>query len=354
MKRKRPKIAGKVGFPPGTLVHVGTRHDEPTRCRVLVYDSNHVDEYAAASVDDLLPLKRSGAVFWAQISGVADAGAIGKIATLFGIHPLVAEDIMNTIQRPKLEEFENYLFVNMRAPLLKGSEDELEFEQVSLIFGDGFVLSFTESDLPLFEPVADRVLKGKGLIKGRGADFLAYSLIDIMVDQFFVVLEKLGEQVEFLDEELVIEPSPAFLREIHLLKRDMLYLHKAIWPVREIIGSLDRCTLSFCSKETSPYFRDAYDHVIQVIDMVETYRDMVSGMLDIYLSSVSYKLNEVMKVLTIISTIFIPLSFIAGVYGMNFENMPELKWPNAYYGVLGLMLAIALGMVRYFWVKKWL
>jgi magnesium transporter len=197
-------------------------------------------------------------------------------------------------------------------------------------------------------------LAGKGRLRGQGSDYLAYALLDVVVDQFFVVLEDMGEAIEFLDEELVLQPGPPLLRQIHAFKRQMIYLHKAVWPVREIIGTFERCSSTLRSPETGPYLRDAYDHIIQVIDTVETYRDLISGMLDIYLSSISYRLNEVMKVLTIISTLFIPLTFIAGVYGMNFENMPELKWEYGYFAVWGIMGIITIGMLRYFRAKKWL
>lgn len=320
--------------------------------------------------EELLPFRPSRAVSWMEINGIHDVKAIEEIGRHFSIHPLVLEDILNTTQRPKFEEYDNYLFLVARVPFVKHDEAmpenhrkesartnhkvEIAFEQVSLLFGKDWVISFSESDRSLFAPVRERILSGKGRLRSQGPDYLAYALLDVIVDQFFVVLEDLGEAIEFIDEELVRRPGPALLRQIHTFKRQMMYLHKAVWPVREIVGSFERCGSKVCSSETAPYLRDVYDHIVQAIDIVETYRDLISGMLDIYLSSISYRLNEVMKVLTIISTLFIPLTFIAGVYGMNFDYMPELRWQYGYYGVWSIMALVTLGMMRYFRSKKWI
>ena len=361
---------GKKGLPPGTLTHVGTVYSETIQIRRTEYDSSGADSQELTHWEELLPYRPSRAVAWMEINGIHDVKAIEEIGRQFLIHPLVLEDILNTTQRPKFEEYENYLFLVARIPFVHHDEEipdrhqksaartnhrlEIVFEQVSLLFGKDWVISFTENDRPLFDPVRTRILSDKGRLRSQGPDYLAYALLDVLVDQFFVVLEDLGEAIEFLDEELVRRPGPALLRQIHAFKRQMMYLHKAVWPVREIIGSFERCSSKFCSRETAPYLRDAYDHIIQVIDTVETYRDLISGMLDIYLSSISYRLNEVMKVLTIISTLFIPLTFIAGVYGMNFDYMPELRWQYGYYGVWSIMILVTLGMMRYFRSKKWI
>ena len=370
LKRMLSPYRGKKGFPPGTLTHVGSVYADKIQIRRTDYDATGADSRELARWEDLLPFQPSRNVSWIEISGISDIAAVEQIGREFSIHPLVLEDILNTTQRPKFEEYDNYLFLVMRVPFSSHNGEtsgvhpklaakanhklEISFEQVSLLFGKDWVLSFTESDQQLFTPVRERILNGKGRLRGQGADYLAYGLLDVIVDHFFTVLEDLGEAIEFLDEELVRQPGPALLRQIHVFKRQMMYLHKAVWPVREIIGAFERCGSRFCAPETGPYLRDAYDHIIQVIDTVETYRDLITGMLDIYLSSISYRLNEVMKVLTIISTLFIPLTFIAGVYGMNFEYMPELKWQYGYYGVWTIMLAVTLGMLRYFRNKKWL
>jgi magnesium transporter len=362
--------AGKRGFPPGTLTHVGSVYSDKIIVRRTDFEAAGANSDEFDRWQNLLPFQPNRAVSWIEMSGLHDASAIEKIGQQFSIHPLVLEDILNTTQRPKFEDFDNYIFLVMRVPFsLNNSEGEssqhkspgkrrhsmeLSFEQVSLLFGENWVLSFTESDRSLFAPVRERILNSKGRLRDQGADYLAYALLDVIVDQFFVVLEDLGDAIEFLDEELVQQPDPALLRQIHDFKRQMLYLHKSVWPVREVIGAFERCGSNFCSPGTRPYLRDAYDHIIQVIDTVETYRDLISGMLDIYLSSISYRLNEVMKVLTIISTLFIPLTFLVGVYGMNFENMPELHWQYGYFALWGVMVVVTLVMLRYFRARKWL
>ncbi len=370
LKRISTAYAGKKGFPPGTLTHVGAVYSEKIRVRQTDFDATGANTREFDEWEKLLPFHPSRTISWIEINGIHDVNAIEEIGRQFSIHPLVLEDILNTTQRPKFEEYDQYLFLVARIPFAQheaavanphhkssvktNHKLDISFEQVSLLFGENWVISFAESNGSLFTPVRERILNGKGRLRTQGADYLAYALLDVMVDQFFVVLEDLGDAIEFLDEELVRQPGPPLLRQIHAFKRQMMYLHKAVWPVREIIGTFERCSSRFCSAETGPYLRDAYDHIIQVIDTVETYRDLISGMLDIYLSSISYRLNEVMKVLTIISTLFIPLTFIAGVYGMNFEYMPELKWKYGYFAVWTVMGLVTLGMLRYFRTKKWL
>ena len=372
LKRMTSSYAGKKGFPPGTLTHVGTVYTDQTQVRRNDFEAGGAESRELEKWEDLLPFLPSRKITWIEVCGIHDVNAIEKIGQQFSIHPLVLEDILNTTQRPKFEESDDYLFLVMRVPFLqKNSETtsahpnnhnhlkpdhkyEIAFEQVSLLLGKDWLMSFTESERQLFTPLRERLLAGKGRLRGQGTDYLAYALLDVIVDQFFVVLEDLGEAIEFLDEELVLQPGPPLLRQIHSFKRQMIFLHKAVWPVREIIATFERCDSNLRSPETGPYLRDAYDHIIQVIDTVETYRDLISGMLDIYLSSISYRLNEVMKVLTIISTLFIPLTFIAGVYGMNFKNMPELRWEYGYFALWGVMGLITLGMLKFFRAKKWL
>ncbi|MHC1760225.1 MAG: magnesium/cobalt transporter CorA [Negativicutes bacterium] len=370
LKRMTSPYAGKKGFPPGTLTHVGSVFTDKIKVRRTDFETVGAESREMEKWEDLLPFQAARAASWIEIRGIHDVNVIEKIGQQFSIHSLVLEDILNTTQRPKFEDFGNYLFLVMRVPFshhtaeTEGSRRkspvkakhklEISFEQVSLLFGKDWVLSFTESDRDLFAPVRERIMSGKGKIRDHGTDYLAYALLDVIVDQFFVVLEDLGEAIEYLDEELVLRPGPMLLRQIHAFKRQMLYLHKAVWPVREVIGGFERSDSELCSPDIKLYLRDVYDHIIQVIDTVETYRDLISGMIDIYLSSISYRLNEVMKVLTIISTIFIPLTFIAGVYGMNFENMPGLKSDYGFIVVGCVMGTITLGMLRYFRLKKWI
>jgi magnesium transporter len=253
-----------------------------------------------------------------------------------------------------MEDYGDYLYVVVKMLHDKGKTGQVEAEQVSLIIGPNFVFSFQEGEGDVFEPIRERIRNGKGRLRKMGADYLAYSLLDAIVDYYFVILEKLGERVEFLEEELVTNPKTQTLQEIHHLKREMIFLRKAVWPLREVIGALERGESPLIQKGTSLYLRDVYDHTIQAIDTVETFRDMVSGMLDIYLSSVSNRLNAVMKVLTIIATVFMPLTFLAGVYGMNFKYMPELEWRWGYPLVWAVMIGIGGVMLIYFKRKKWL
>ena len=359
-----------IGVPPGTLHHIGDVYLEQISLRRTVYTATSAEMQEIEQVDSLLTGTTQAGTVWIEVNGLHDVETIEKIGRHFAIHPLVLEDILDTTQRPKFEEFDQYLFLVLRVPRVVKPVSEgkkkkaadytdeakgnIVFEQVSWLVGKNWLISFTETDRDLFEPVRARILTGKGRIRSQGTDYLAYALLDLTVDHFFSVLDELGDVLNYLDEALVIRPGPLQLKQIHFFKRQLLYLHKAVWPVREIIGSFERCESGLCNAETRPYLRDIYDHIIQVIDMVETYRDLVAGMLDIYLSSISYRLNEVMKVLTIISTIFIPLTFIAGVYGMNFESMPGLRWEYGFYAVGTLMLAVSLVMIKFFRIKKWL
>ena len=261
---------------------------------------------------------------------------------------------MNTGQRPKMEDFVDYIFVTLKMLHYSDEEKETKAEQVSVILGSNFVISFQESEGDVFDPIRERIRADKGRIRKMGADYLAYALMDATVDNYFTILEKLGDRIEGMEEELVVNPTPETLQAIHHLKREMIFPRKSVWPLREVINRLERWESSLIKKSTSIYLRDLYDHTIQVIDSIETFRDVLSGMLDIYLSSVSNRMNEVMKVLTIIATIFIPLTLVAGIYGMNFRFMPELETSVGYPIVLLLMLCIGVLMISYFRKKRWL
>ena len=289
------------------------------------------------------------------MSGLHQVELLERLNDCFGLHPLVLEDILNTDQRPKMEDFGDYLYIVLRMlDLDKKNGNAVVSEQISLILGKNFVLTFQEKEGDLFDPLRERIRNGKGRLRKMGPDYLVHALLDAIVDQYFVVLEKLGERIEFLEEELVTRPTPSTLHRLHQLKREMIFLRKSVWPLREVIGTLERGESSLIQASPDLYLRDIYDHTIQVIDNVETFRDMLSGMLDIYLSSISNRMNEIMKVLTIISTIFIPLTFIVGLYGMNFKFMPELEWPWGYPSVLLLMLGVTVFMLFFFRRKKWL
>jgi magnesium transporter len=348
------KFSKRPGLAPGTLVHVGEKKVEKIRIRMIDYDETNIEERELDSVDECFPYVDKSTVTWINIDGLHEVDVIEKIGKNFGLHPLVLEDIVHTEQRPKMEEFENYIFIITKMLSYDEAEQELSAEQFSMILGPNYIITFQETVGDVFEMVRERVRKGKGRIRKCPPDYLAYALIDAVVDHYFLVLEKIAERVESLEEELVTNPTPETLQTIHHLKRELIFLRKSVWPLRELIGGLERGESSLVQEKTTVFLRDVYDHTIQVIDTVETLRDMVSGMLDVYLSSVSNKMNEVMKVLTIIATIFIPMTFVAGIYGMNFEFMPELKWHYGYHIVWVIIIAIAVMMLIYFRRKKWL
>jgi magnesium transporter len=348
------KASNKIGLPPGTLVHIGERKVEKTRITILDYDAGQFQEEEVETAEECFPFKDKPTVTWINIDGIHEVEVIEKIGRHFNIHPLILEDILHTGQRPKMEDFEDYIFVVVKMLYYDDEAHEITSEQVSLILGSNFVISLQEREGDVFDPVRERIRKAKGRIRRLKADYLAYALIDTIVDHYFVVLEKIGERIEDMEEELITNPKPETLQNIHNLKRELIFLRKSVWPLREVISGLERGDSSLIDESTGIYFRDVYDHTISVADTVETFRDMVSGMLDTYLSSVSNKMNEVMKVLTIIATIFIPLTFVAGIYGMNFEFMPELKWHWGYFAALAVMVVVAIVMVIYFRRKTWL
>lgn len=343
----------KRGMPPGTLIHVGKKKMEKVRISVIDYDEKNLIEKDGISIEECKSFADSPSITWINVDGLHDPEVIEKIGTTFDIHPLLLEDIMNTEQRPKVEDYGKYMYFVLKMVYIDDRK-RICVEQVSIILGDTYVISFQERTGDVFESIRQRLKNKKGRIRTLKADYLAYSLIDSIIDHYFAILENISEVIEKLEGEVVEEPSKKTLQDIHMLKRNMLYLRKSVWPLREVISYLQRSESELIEDNTGFYLRDVYDHTIQVIDTLESFRDMVSGMLDIYLSSISQKLNEVMKVLTIIATIFIPLTFIAGVYGMNFAYMPELQWKWGYFAVLGVMLIVFVGMIIYFKRKKWL
>lgn len=349
--KKRSK---KAGLPPGTPVYVGERKDEKVKISILDYDQEHLEEKELEQVEECFSLKDTPTVTWINIDGIHQVDIIEKIGRHFGLHPLIQEDIANTEQRPKIEDFGSYIYIVLKMIYHDESDGEIKIEQVSLILGENVVISFQERKGDIFNHVRERIRRGKGRIRKMKADYLAYSLLDAVVDSYFFMLEKSGEQIEELEEKVVSESRPQNLQEIHRLKRTMIFLRRSVWPLREVINILERGESSLIQEATRIYLRDVYDHTIQVIDSVETFRDMLSGMHDTYLSSISNRMNEIMKVLTIIATIFIPLTFIAGIYGMNFKFMPELEWNWGYFAVWIVMVAVAVLMVVFFRRKKWL
>lgn len=353
MPTRIKKRSRKTGLPPGTLVHIGDKKTEQAKITLINYDETHLEEREAKSIEECFPPEDKATVTWVNVDGIHDLDIIGKVGARFALHPLTLEDIANTDQRPKMEDYGDYLFVVLKVLDYGEKAGKLEAEQVSIILGSNFVISLQERESAVFEPIKERIRNG-GRIKKQGADYLAYSLMDAIVDSYFGVLERLGERIELLEEALVTNPRPETLKTLHHLKSEMIFLRKSVWPLREVIGALERGESPLIQESTGIYLRDVYDHTIQVIDAVETYRDMLSGMLDIYLSSISNRMNQIMKVLTIIATIFIPLTFIVGVYGMNFRYMPELEWAWGYPAVLLFMLGVVVLMLIYFRRNRWI
>ena len=347
------KTSKKAGLPPGTVVFVGEKKVEEIGITIIDYDETQYEEREVKDIEDCFPYKDTPSISWINIDGVHQVEVIEKLGNHFVLHPLLLEDVVNTQQRPKLEEYDDHLFVVLKMFSLNAEENELAAEQFSLIFGSNFVISFQERQGDVFEQVRERLRKGKGRIRRSGSDYLTYALIDAVVDSYYDILEILGENLESLQEKLVAEPRQENLQIIQNLKRDMLFLRKSVWPLREVISGWAKCESTLIKEEVLVYVRDVYDHVIQVIDTIETFRDMLSAMLDIYLSSVSNRMNEVMKVLTIMATIFIPMTFLAGIYGMNFKYMPELEWRYAYLFFWIVVFAVFIVMISWFKRKKW-
>jgi len=345
------KRSQKTGLPPGSLVHIGANRGA-TELRLIYYDGEHFEQQALRSLDQTSAFLQRPGVTWIHVCGVHDVAVLQHLDR-FGLHPLVLEDIVNTDQRTKFEDYGDYIFLVLKM-LCDAPAGGIALEQISIVLGRNFVITVEENPSGAFDSVRALVEKGKGQVRAAGADYLAYLLLDKAVDNYFAVLERFGERVDALQDELIHQPSRDDLRQLHQLRREMLLLRRSIWPVRELVAGLERERPGLIRPETHVYLRDVYDHAVHVVDNVETLREILSGMLDIYISSLSYRMNEVMKVLTIITTIFMPLTFIAGVYGMNFRYMPELEWRWGYPAVLLVMGCVAAYMLRQFRKKGWL
>jgi len=353
MVRALKNRSSKTGLPPGTLVHIGQKKADVQKITVIDYDEKDLQEYEVQSVEQCLTLKEKPTVTWINVDGLHDVEKLKGLGECFGLHPLVMEDILNTDQRPKLEDYGEYLYLVLKMLYFEAESHSVIQEQISLILGETFVISFQEREGDVFEQIRGRLRAGKGLIRKCGPDYLVYTLLDAVVDNYFLVLEKLGENIEVLGDRVLRGPDPKVLAEIQMSKREMLFLHRWIWPLREAISALGKRDSQLVRETTGVYLRDVHDHTMQIIDTVELYREMLSETLDLHLSSVSNGLNQVMKVLTIIATIFIPLTFLAGVYGMNFKYMPELEWRWGYPLFWLLMLAVGVAMLVAFKRKKW-
>jgi magnesium transporter len=348
------KSSKKAGMSPGTLVHVGDQKIEKAKLTLINYDPARLEEKELKNIEDSFAYKDTPPVSWINIDGLHDVDVIEKIGQHFDIHPLVLEDVVHTGQRPKVEDYEDYIYIVFKMLTFDRTTSHVHSEQVSLILGPHYLLSFQENEGDVFNFVRERIRKGRVRIRKSGPDYLAYALIDAVVDHYFLILEVLGEKVEYFEDRIHSDPTPETLQNIHHLKREMIFFRKQVWPIRELLNNLVKTESDLVREANKIFISDVYDHTVQVIDTIESFRDIISGMMDLYLSTISNKMNEVMKVLTIIATIFIPLTFVAGIYGMNFKFMPELEWKWSYLVLWILLILIFVSMLFYFKRKKWL
>jgi len=349
VRKKQP------GLPPGTLVHTGMKKIENVVIDVTEYSEETLNEKMVEQTEEIFKYRDSNLISWINICGLHDTSVLEKIGNHFNIHSLVLEDILNTEQRPKLDDYESQLYCVLKSIEYDENAGEITSEQVSFVLNKNWLITFQERLPDCFDPIRERLRKSKGRIRKCGADYLMYTLMDLVVDNYFAVLEKIGDSIQDLEDELVTQPKTENLNTIYKLRRELLFLRKSVLPLREVLNTMVRDDFDQISAGTDVFIRDVYDHVIQVMDTVETYREMISGMLDTYLSSVSNRMNEVMKVLTIIATIFIPLTFIAGVFGMNFDHFPELHWKWFYpLGFWSTIIVLGFLMYLFFKRKKWI
>lgn len=350
-KFKRSK---KVGMAPGSLVYVGKATTEKPVISIFEYEGEQVSERTLAAADIAALKPPTKGKLWLNVHGVHDTELIKQISHAFTLHPLVAEDILNTDQRPKVDSYDNYLYIVARCFYYDQAQMDISSEQISLVLGRNFVLTFQEQATGSFEPVRERMRADRAHIRELGADYLAYALLDVVVDRYFIVLEQMGDDCELLEEELLRKPSNTLLHNIHLLKHSSMELRRAVWPLREVINSLIRNDGEFFTAGALLYLRDVYDHSVHVIESLEAIRDLLGGMMDIYLSSISNRVNMELRALTVVAMLFMPATLIAGIFGMNFKTMPLLQHPDGFWFALGMMGGIAIIMGLIFWRRQWL
>lgn len=348
--RSPPK---KIGLPPGSLIHVGEQKVERPVFSCIDYDAEQLRVQRDVALEACLESKKTPGVSWINLDGIHDVDQLDSFGKTFDLHPLALEDILNTAHPPKYEEFEDCVLLITKMFYFDEQDNRLEAEQISLVLKAGQLLTFQERSGDVFDGVRERLKRKSGRIRQRGADYLAYALIDSVVDSYYHVLEKVGDRLDTLENELLNQPSQELLQQVHQMKGQLMFLRKTIWPMRELVASLLHSESELLDDSITPFLRDLYDHAIQVLDTVEGYRETATGLVELYMSSVSQRMNEVMQVLTIMASIFIPLTFIAGIYGMNFELMPELKWRYGYPMVLVVMLMCVVAMLLFFKRKKW-
>jgi len=345
----------KSGLPPGSLIHVGETHESETSISVIDYNKVNIQEQQIQSVEEILQYKDCDSVTWVLIEGLANVDIVERIGSIFDIHQLVLEDILNTHQRPKFEDHDDYLFIVLKYLQSENDPFTLIYEQISLLTLKNFVIVFKEKKDDLFKPLLQRIKTSKGRFRSLGTDYLTYTILDTLVDQKFTLIDSLDDAIATIEESLLnSEATQDTLYKIQKLKREIINIRRHTSPLRELMAGMLRSESDLIHEKTHIYLRDIEDHVMRVIELIESYRDMLSSLLDVYISSISYKMNEVMKVLTVFASIFIPLTFLAGIYGMNFEHMPELKWKWAYPTLWATFIAIPVILLIYFKKRKWL
>ncbi|MEM7279374.1 MAG: magnesium/cobalt transporter CorA [Pseudomonadota bacterium] len=345
----------KTGLPPGSLVHVGHALTDDTTITLLNYSTERVQQVDIQSIEELATYRNSDTVSWVIVEGLTDIKLIEELGQLFDIHQLVLEDILNTHQRPKFEEFDDYLFIVLKGPIIQSNAFQVKYEQISLLLFNQMVFVFKEQQDAIFEPIKARIESSKGRFRSLGADFLSYSILDTVIDQYFILIDEMDDAVTLIEDELLDgEGGNESLNAIQRLKREIVTARRYVSPVRELINQLLRSESELIDERTHIYLRDASDHTIRIIESIELHSYITSGLLDIYISSVSNRMNEVMKLLTVFATIFIPMTFLTGIYGMNFDYMPELKWHWAYPALWCVFISIPTGLLIYFKRKKWL
>lgn len=351
---RRPKSTKALHQAPGTVTYVGTKESAEFKLEIIDYNTDHFERFNSQTPQDAFQFEEENRVTWINIDGLSNTREIEMLGKYYELHPLILEDIVNTNQRPKLDEYEDYFFIVAKM-LYHKDDGHLENEHISIVLGKDYVLTFQEAGQDVFDGVRERLSKAKGRIRSRGADYLAYALLDAIVDNYYVVIEEMSDTIEQLEEQLFASrQGDEITLEIQELKRTMLRIRRAVYPLREVVGRLEKLEHSLIDEQTVNYLRDLYDHVTQVSENIEIYREMTWGLMDMYMTTINNKMNEVMKVLTIMASIFIPLTFIAGIYGMNFEYMPELQWKYSYFVLWGVMAVIFLLMLFYFKRKGWL
>jgi len=354
MSRSLKYASDKKGLEPGALVHVGDIHQSVTRMTIVNYNPDHYEERSVSSLEEIAAYHDKKSITWVNVEGLSDASIVESIGQMFHIHPLVLEDILNTHQRPKLEEHENFIFVVLKCLMPEQNQFSVNYEQISLLLLDNFIFTFKEKADSLLTPVVKRIEKSRGRIRSAGADYLMYAVLDTIIDQNFEIMDQLDETLVSLEDQIFSNPNPTLLGRIHEIKMEVIKMRRYIAPIRDLTAGLLRSESELIQEPTRIYLRDVHDHILRIIESIETHRDILSSLLEIYLSSISSKLNEVMKVLTVFASVFIPLTFITGIYGMNFEDMPELKWSLGYPAIWGVFITTSAGLLYYFKRKGWI